>query len=133
MVSNSWSLSCMGRTGVDPGVSGVESRSLPCFWTFLIVSAIAFTWKVLKGLNVKCFWRWWWSKPHRDRVNKICVTFTFLENIFRSGLTLVSSWDCFCHEDSKQIFDNDQIINHWILDFSDLAGFEIFLIYYYFF
>ena len=25
----------------------------------------------------------------------------FIENIFRSGLTLVSSWDCFCQEDYK--------------------------------
>ena len=29
------------------------------------------------------------------------VSSTFIENIFRSGLTLVSSWDCFCHKDKK--------------------------------
>ena len=30
---------------------------------------------------------------------KVDVSSTFIENIFRSGLTLVSSSDCFCHTD----------------------------------
>ena len=37
--------------------------------------------------------------PNLCRVKK-SRCFTFIENIFRSGLTLVSSWDCFCQENS---------------------------------
>ena len=37
--------------------------------------------------------------PYHCRVKK-SRCFTFVENKFRSGLTLVSSWDCFCQEDS---------------------------------
>ena len=33
--------------------------------------------------------------PNLCRVIKVDVSSTFIENIFRSGLTLVSSWDCF--------------------------------------
>ena len=37
------------------------------------------------------------------RVKKVDVSSTFIENIFRSGLTLVSSWDGFCHMFSRKI------------------------------
>ena len=40
--------------------------------------------------------------PNLYRVKKVDVSSTFIENIFRSGLTLVSSCDCFCHKDYKQ-------------------------------
>ena len=33
--------------------------------------------------------------PNLCRVKKVDVSSTFIENIFRSGLNLVSSWDCF--------------------------------------
>ena len=33
---------------------------------------------------------------------KVDVSSTFIENIFRSGLTLVSSRDCFCHNDKNK-------------------------------
>ena len=32
-------------------------------------------------------------------VLEVDVSSTFIENIIRSGLTLVSSWDCFCQGD----------------------------------
>ena len=37
--------------------------------------------------------------PNLCRVKKVDVSSSFIENIFRSGLTPVSSWDCFCQKD----------------------------------
>ena len=49
-------------------------------------------------------WCWQRTKPHKVKKYMLWIiaSSTFFENIFRSGLTLVSSWDCLCHEDSKQ-------------------------------
>ena len=35
----------------------------------------------------------------------------FIENIFRSRLTLISSWDGFCHEDQWNVFDKTFLQN----------------------
>ena len=35
--------------------------------------------------------------PNLFRVKKVDISSTFIENIFRSELTLESSWDYFCH------------------------------------
>ena len=48
--------------------------------------------------------------PNLCRVKNVDVSSTFIEIIFRSGLTLVSSWDCFCHEDKKQTWSWDMIL-----------------------
>ena len=37
--------------------------------------------------------------PILCRVKKVDVSSTFIENIFRSGLTLISSLECFCHKE----------------------------------
>ena len=37
--------------------------------------------------------------PNQSRVKEVNVSSTIIENIFWSGFTLVSSWDCFCHKD----------------------------------
>ena len=47
------------------------------------------------------------DEPNLCRVKKVDVSSTFIEHIFRSGLTLVSSWDCFCHNSCKPLTYSD--------------------------
>ena len=55
--------------------------SVTCVYTIELV--IRYSW-------FKIRW-WWWTKPLKSK--KSDVSSTFIENIFRSGLTLVSSND----------------------------------------
>ena len=53
-------------------------------------------WAVKSYLKIR--W-WWWTKPLYSK--KVDVSSTFIENIFRSGLTLVSSWDCHFYQTKR--------------------------------